>query len=64
MSRIGKKIIEIPAGTELSINGTTVSVKGPQGELVRTFSDVVTIEKGDDGVTVNPKNDTKFARAM
>lgn len=64
MSRIGKKIIEIPAGTEISIDGTTVAVKGKLGELVRTFKDVVTIEKTDDGIVVNPVDSTKFANAM
>ncbi len=64
MSRIGKKIIELPAGTELNINGTTISVKGSQGELVRTFKDVVEIIKDEEGIKVKPKNETKFARAM
>ncbi len=64
MSRIGKKIIELPAGTEIKIDGTTVAIKGKLGELVRTFKDVVTIEKTDKGVVVNPVDNSKFARAM
>lgn len=64
MSRIGKKIIEVPVGTEISIDGTTFSVKGKLGELVRTFNPVVTIEKTDEGIVVNPVDDSKFARAM
>jgi large subunit ribosomal protein L6 len=64
MSRIGKKIIEIPEGTEVSIDGTTVAVKGKLGELVRTFRDVITIEKTNDGVVVNPIDSSKFANAM
>ncbi len=64
MSRIGKKIIEVPAGTEVKIDGTVVSVKGPQGELKREFNDIVKISKNDDGILVEPINNTKFARAM
>jgi large subunit ribosomal protein L6 len=37
MSRLGKKGIEIPAKTEIKVNGNVVSVKGPLGELSRTF---------------------------
>ncbi len=64
MSRIGKKIIKVPTGTEIEIEGTRVKVKGPQGELVREFKDVVEIVKDEDGVKVNPKNESKFARSM
>jgi large subunit ribosomal protein L6 len=64
MSRIGKKIINIPAGTEVSIDGTTVTVKGKLGELTRTFKDVVKIEKTEEGVVVTPVSENKFAKAM
>ena len=37
MSRVGKKPIPIPDGVELKIDGSTLSVKGPRGELSRTF---------------------------
>ncbi len=64
MSRIGKQKIEIPAGTEIVIDGTKVSVKGKLGELTRTFKDVVKIEKSEEGIIVNPTLDNKFANAM
>ncbi|EFK97050.1 50S ribosomal protein L6 [sediment metagenome] len=64
MSRIGKKIINIPEKTEVNIDGTTVFVKGPLGELTRTFRDIVKIEKTEDGIIVNPVGDNKFAMAM
>ena len=38
MSRIGKKIIEIPKGVTVTINGNLVKVKGPKGELQRACS--------------------------
>ena len=44
MSKIGKKIIEIPAGVELDIKGSTVNVKGPKGQLTHTFVPGVTIK--------------------
>ena len=37
MSRIGKKPIEIPAGVTVTVNGSEVTVKGPKGELSRSF---------------------------
>ncbi len=51
MSRIGKKPIEIPAGVDVSINGQTVSVKGPKGKLATTLHPHITIVK--DGSIMN-----------
>ena len=42
MSRVGKKIIDIPSGVEIKIDGNTVTVKGPKGELTRTFNEELT----------------------
>ncbi|MDU6524302.1 MAG: 50S ribosomal protein L6, partial [Enterococcus sp.] len=38
MSRIGNKLVVLPAGVEVTQNGNDVTVKGPKGELTRTFS--------------------------
>ena len=38
MSRIGNKVIPLPAGVELTNKDNVVTVKGPKGELTRTFS--------------------------
>jgi len=54
MSRIGKKIITIPAKTEVKIEKDTVTVKGPLGELVRTFQPGVKIEVTDGKVSFSP----------
>ncbi len=43
MSKIGKKVIEIPAGVELQINGSIVNVKGPKGQLSHTFAKGVSV---------------------
>ena len=49
MSRIGKKPVQIPAGVTVTVNGNHVHVKGPKGELERSFSDLVTIaEEGEE----------------
>jgi len=54
MSRIGKKILIIPAKTEVTVNGNTVSVKGPLGELVRTFQSGIKIEVADGKISFTP----------
>ncbi len=64
MSRIGKQVIQIPAGTTVSVEGSTVSVTGALGELSRTFRDEVSISVADDQITFEPKNNTPFGRAM
>ena len=45
MSRIGKQPVQVPAGVTVTVNGSTVTVKGGKGELTRTFSDLVKIEE-------------------
>ena len=64
MSRIGKQIIEIPAGTTVTVLGSTVTVQGSLGELSRTFRDEVSINVDGSSITCEPKHDTPFSRAM
>ena len=54
MSRIGKKILIIPAKTEVKVSGDTVMVKGPLGELTRTFQPGIKIEAADGKVSLAP----------
>src|SRR5690349_17565225 len=49
MSRIGRKPIAVPSGVSVNISGSTVTVKGPKGELSHTVADPIRVEKGDDG---------------
>ena len=63
MSRTGKKPVAPVSGVTVTIDGRTVSAKGPKGELSIQLMDVVNVEQGDDGVTVVPANDSRFARA-
>ena len=64
MSRIGKNPVVIPEKTDVQITGTTVKVKGSNGELEYTFTDKVKIEKVDQTVVVTPLKDTQEARAL
>ncbi len=54
MSRIGKKVITIPAKTEVKVTGETVTVKGPLGELTRTFRPGIKVEVADGKVSFVP----------
>lgn len=65
MSRIGKQIITIPSGVEVSIADKVFTVKGPKGSLTRSFPGNVTIDIADNQITFTPKNaDDKKNRAL
>jgi large subunit ribosomal protein L6 len=64
MSRIGKKAVVIPAGVTLTLEGQTVSVTGPKGQLAWTVSDEIEITREADEVTFSPRAETQRARAM
>ena len=63
MSRIGKKPVTVPAGVTANVNGQTVSVKGPKGELKTILNDQVTVAMGAEGIKVDPINQSKLARS-
>ena len=63
MSRIGKKPVPVPAGVTASIDGQTVTMKGPKGELNYVVNDEVLVKFEDNQVAVVPANDSKDARA-
>ena len=64
MSRVGKKPVAIPSGVTASVQGQTVSVKGPKGTLSVALHDDVSAKVEADGVNVDPRSETKRARAM
>ena len=64
MSRIGKMPITVPAGVTVTIDGLTVTTKGPKGELSRSFRPFVTIEQDGDTIIVNRIDDSRDARAQ
>jgi large subunit ribosomal protein L6 len=64
MSRIGKKAIAIPAGVNVTLQGQTVTVKGPKGQLAWTVSEEIEIKQEGAELTLTPRNDTQRARGM
>lgn len=64
MSRIGKKPIEIPEGVTVTLEKHTVSVKGPKGELSRSFNPDIEIKIEENVVTVSRPSDAKDHRAL
>ena len=63
MSRTGKKPIAPVSGVTVTINERTVAVKGPKGESTLTLMDIVNAKQTDEGIIIEPANDTKEARA-
>ena len=64
MSRIGKKPVTIPAGVEVKVDGTTVTVKGPKGTLTQEVHPNMTIAIEGTELTVSRPNDNKENRAL
>ncbi|WP_041818586.1 50S ribosomal protein L6 [Heyndrickxia coagulans] len=64
MSRIGKKPVEIPSGVTVTINGDTVTVKGPKGELTRSFNPDINIAVEDNIIHVTRPSDSKNHHAL
>lgn len=64
MSRIGKKPIAIPAGVDVKINGSEVTVKGPKGELKNTFNADMSIAMENNEIIVTRPSDDKEHRAL
>lgn len=64
MSRVGKKLLEIPSGVTVTKNENTVTVKGPKGELTRTFHPDIDIKIEDNVLTVTRPSDQKEHRAL
>ena len=64
MSRIGNKVIPLPAGVEVANKDNVVTVKGPKGELTRTFSKDIDIRVEGNEVTLHRPNDTKEMKTI
>ncbi|WP_019157099.1 50S ribosomal protein L6 [Robertmurraya massiliosenegalensis] len=64
MSRVGKKPIEIPTGVTVTINGNVVTVKGPKGELTRSFSSDMEIVVSENVINVVRPSDSKEHRTI
>jgi large subunit ribosomal protein L6 len=64
MSRIGRMPVTVPAGVDVKIDGRSVTVKGPKGQLARTFHQNMTIARQDGTVVVTRADETKESRAL
>ena len=64
MSRIGRKPIVIPAGVDVKIDGSTVTVKGPKGTLSRTVHQNMNVAVEDGVIHVTRPDDNKLNRSL
>ena len=58
MSRIGRKSIPVPTGVDIKIEGQTVKVKGPKGELQHVIAAPITIEQAGGTTSARPRSCT------
>src|SRR3954464_6366460 len=64
MSRIGKRPVPLPSGVSATTEGQILSVKGPKGTLSLQMRDEIKYDISEDGISVQPANETKQARAF
>jgi len=64
MSRIGKLPVKVPKGVTVTADGTTVTVKGPKGELRRTFHEDLAVKVDGDSVIVSRPSDENRHKAL
>ena len=63
MSRVGRRPIAVPPGVEVLIEGSRVAVKGPRGELARSFFPDIGISLNDGVITVSRPTDSRIHRS-
>ena len=63
MSRIGKKPVSVPSGVTASVDGQTVTARGPKGELRFVVNDEVLVKLDDGDIAVEPRDQSKVARS-
>ena len=64
MSRIGNKVVVLPAGVEIKQDGNNITVKGPKGELTREFSSDIKMNIEGNEVTLTRPNDSKEMKTI
>jgi len=64
MSRIGRMPVTIPTGVDITIEGQTVTVKGPKGQLTHTVAAPITVEKADASLEVKRPDDERQSRSL
>ena len=64
MSRIGRLPIEIPAGVNVTVDGSAVTVKGPKGELALTVASPIEVKLEDGQLLVSRPDDERESRSL
>ena len=64
MSRIGKALIPVPNGVDVSINANSVTVKGPKGSLSRDLVGGITVRQDEGNLVVERPNDERESRSL
>ena len=64
MSRIGKALIPVPAGVDVSFSGNSVTVKGPKGSLSRDLVGGITVRQDEGNLVVERPNDERESRSL
>jgi len=64
MSRIGNRSLSIPAGVTCTLEGNTLTVKGPKGELKKEFNKDITIEIKENEIVCKRSNESKFTKSI
>jgi large subunit ribosomal protein L6 len=64
MSRIGKKAVAIPSGVNVTVEGQTVTVKGPKGQLAWTIADEIDVKLEGSELSLTPRDESKRAKSM
>ena len=64
MSRIGNKVITVPAGVEVKVDGQKITVKGPKGTLEREIHRNISLEMNDGTIKFTRKDDEAFNRSL
>ena len=64
MSRIGKQTIAIPSGVNVTLDGQTVTVEGPKGQLAWTVAEEIEVRQEGGEIALTPRADSQRSRAM
>ena len=64
MSRIGRLPITVPAGVDVTIDGATISVKGPKGQLTHEVAQPIVVAQEDGTLTVSRPDDERESRSL
>ncbi len=64
MSRIGRRPIPVPAGVDVTLDGSSIRVKGPKGELARTLNDKIVVRREADEILVERPSDSPEHRSL